>query len=441
LDIDITALTVLPLFIRGGSVILDADGTDGGNAGGLDDEPARFTINVGTADDDTVKHYLFQGGNLQLPPLAVAIEGGISFDLPMFFPDLDMPLDDGQGGPSGLSGNFSSLEELLLGNFDAPTAPNFAAVAGNLDLDDAFQLLVHGIQRLLPGLADAVDNIFETPLPLVGSSLADLTQFDFVGSFLPILTTQLNTELNSVGGTTKESIRDALQNALQSVVPGSTVTLDPSPLPGEALFQIQLGATIEQSIPLNDSLGPKALNLEVDGEIDIDFTWAINLGLGVSVNDGFFVEVDPNQPELSVILDVGFAPGTTLTGRLGFLEMTLTDQGTMLNAELEIDLLPDAGASRVTFAQLVAGEVGDVLDVTFNGNAVVAVQAELGTTFAGGIIPTLSTDFDFEWKLNSSADSLVTLERARASMLVNCLVRWQTNSSIRSMMYSSRLNR
>ena len=420
LDIDITALNVLPLFIRGGSVILDTDGADGDNDGERDDEPARFAIDVGTTapGDDATKHYLFDSGSLQLPPLAVVVEGGISLDLPMFFPTPAVPLDDGQGGPSGISGNVESLKELLLGNtgpFSGSvgnnvevTAPNFAAVAGNLDLEDAFQVLVHGIQRLLPGLANSVEKIFETPLPLIGTSLADLTEFDFVGSFLPTLTSQLQSELDSTGPT-KESIRAALESALQSVVPGSTVTLDPSSPLTEALFQIHLGALIEKSIAIGDRLGPKALGIEVDGAIDIDFTWAIDLGLGVSTVDGFFVEVDPSQPALSVDLDVGFAPGTTLTGKLGFLELELTDTGTMLAAGLVVDLLPGAGMTRVTFAQLVAGEVEDVLDVSFGGNAVVHVHAELGTTFAGGIIPSLATDFDFAWTINESG---VTLEHA-----------------------------
>ncbi len=413
LDIDITALNVLPLFIRGGQVILDTDGTDGG-----DNEPARFAIDVGTTapGDDTAKHYLFDSGSLQLPPLAVVVEGGISLDLPMFLPNESSPLDDGVGGPSGISGNVESLKELLLGNTGPfpgnvddnveVTAPDFAAVAGNLDLDDAFQLLVNGIQKLLPGLANSVNKIFETPLPLIGSSLSDLSEFDFVGSFLPTLTSQLQSELDSAGPT-KESIRAALQSALQSVVPGSTVTLDPTSPVTEALFQIHLGALIERSILIGENFGPKALGIEVDGAIDVDFTWAIDLGLGISTTDGFFVEVDPNQHALSVALDVGFAPGTTLTGKLGFLELELTDTGTMLAADLEIDLLP--GMTRVTFAQLVAGEVDDVLDVSFGGNAVVDVHAELGTTFAGGIIPSLATDFDFAWTINESG---VTLEHA-----------------------------
>ncbi len=407
IDVDITALKVLPLFIRDGKIILDSDGVDGGADGMPDNSPAQFTVDVnGEAAD---KEYLLTlAGAPRIPQFTVDLDAGVNVELPLFFPTETSPLDDGDPNTThALHVSVPDLEPLLGGDFSGVVevnVPDFAAAASNLGIGDGLRVILAGIQRLFPGIANKVQSVFDTPIPLVGKSLANLSNFDIVGSFLPALQSGLEAEFASNLAPTATAIEtvmnDALAGYLTSPVTISVNTSD------EVVFDLHLGKQVDSTLPID--LGVPALGFEIDADVDVSFGWSIDLGIGVSTSDGFFVEVAAGD-ELHVDLDVGFASGSSVKGTLGFLQVDLTDTNgeTQLSGDLGVNLVPVGAGTRIKILDLVSrdGGIGEMIDASLSFDATAGFEAELSAAFGGGVIPSILADFDASWSLGNAIPS------------------------------------
>ncbi|MEZ6098533.1 MAG: S8 family serine peptidase [Pirellulaceae bacterium] len=419
LDFDITALGIVPLFIRNGSVILDADGVDANADGFSDGEPARFSIDLpGGAG---TRHYLVGAGGLQAPPIQVQLDAGVDLLLPLFFPDESTPFDDGNSQTTNeFRVTVPDLAEVLAGNtsnVEISNPPDFAAVAGNIDLRDALRLLLSGIQRVFPGIARTVDGVLERPLPLIGSSLAELSSFDFVGGFLPSLENGLELAFDSVVAPQFTDIRDVLNNALASLLQQPVTFASTAQ---EVVYQIHLGDQISETIPIKADLGLPALGLDVDADVNVDFTWSLNLGLGVSLAEGFFLEIQDGtgqaNDEIHVGLNVGLANATALA-TLGFLQVEVTDQGTHLGGELSVNLAPSSDGTRIGFQELVASSsLSELVDVNLSGGAEARFGARLSSTFATGMLPSLLADFQAAWSLGNDTPTSAGFHNIRMDL-------------------------
>ncbi|MCC7333449.1 MAG: right-handed parallel beta-helix repeat-containing protein [Pirellulaceae bacterium] len=434
LDIDVTALEALPMFIRNGTIIFDADGVDDGNDGIRDNAPATFAVTVdGTAAD---KHYLFDAGTPSLPPLSVDVIAGLNVNLPMFFPDEDSPVNQSDPSmPAGVVAQVQSLADLFDGDTSEPNVvlevPDFATLLANLELSDALGLVVDGINLIFPGISDALSAIFDEPLPLIGTSLSELVATDVVATFLDALTADLEASLNdSATAASAAALRTVLEDSLSDVLfvdaggNRSDVEMtpaDPNDIEDEVVYRLHLGKTISRSIPVRADLGLPALGLDVDANLDVQLTWEIEIGIGVSKNDGFFLVIDPAKDEASVSVSAGFAPGSSFLATLGFLQMHMTDPSgqTQLAAEVTMnvnDALADT-SGRIGFADLLdaVGNPDTFADLNLTGDVLVDLQARLSDAYSEGGLPSLIADLNFGWTLNTSGSDLITANEASFS--------------------------
>ncbi len=93
----------------------------------------------------------------------------------------------------------------------------------------------------------------------------------------------------------------------------------------------------QDKINADFDLGLDALAFELDTSGGVELTWSynFNFGFGVSLQKGFFFQLNPNvtytnglptagTPEIGLALDVRLKPGTTLAGSLFFLNIAAT---------------------------------------------------------------------------------------------------------------------
>ncbi|MCA9160222.1 MAG: calcium-binding protein, partial [Planctomycetales bacterium] len=161
--------------------------------------------------------------------------------------------------------------------------------------------------------------------------------------------------------------------------------------------------------------------LDVDANLDVQLTWEIEIGIGVSKNDGFFLVIDPAKDEASVNVSAGFAPGSSFLATLGFLQMHMTDPSgqTQLAAEVTMnvnDALADT-SGRIGFADLLdaVGNPDTFADLNLTGDVLVDLQARLSDAYSEGGLPSLIADLNFGWTLNTSGSELITANEASFS--------------------------
>src|SRR6185436_4762207 len=128
--------------------------------------------------------------------------------------------------------------------------------------------------------------------------------------------------------------------------------------------------TFSPNLNLGFDLGFPGLNLALDGGINLQVGWNLGLGLGVSIKDGPYIDIDRKEggvskPELDLTLDATLASGTNLKGTLGFLQLVVNGSDanfvgdsspdpTQFHAEFAIDLTNsgDTSDKRLSFSEL-----------------------------------------------------------------------------------------
>ncbi|HEY6565037.1 MAG TPA: hypothetical protein VIY86_11105, partial [Pirellulaceae bacterium] len=361
-----------------------------------------------------------------LNQLTVGVTGGMQLSLPLFFPNPTTPLDDGVPGTGHIiTLTIPNLETLLTGLFSGnippgavtinADAPDLVAAAGNLDLNQILLALVDQFDFIFRKLDGALDKVLGYELPLVGVKLRDLPAFGSISDFVGTGSSALSGALT--GTYTPETVRAALQNALNGIIPASSVVLNLTS--GQALFHVVLGDAIHETVPLDADIGFAALGLDIDADLNVDFNWSIDFTMGASLNDGVFFQVG-QSPELQVGLNIGLAPGSMLTGTLGFLEMTITDDPahpTSLGGQFAIDFIdPGVGVfndGRVTTTELGSFDFAQMFNIQVAGGAAAHLDLELSSQYdldLGSLpftpedlppisLPTILADLDAEWSL------------------------------------------
>ena len=142
--------------------------------------------------------------------------------------------------------------------------------------------------------------------------------------------------------------------------------------------------------------------------------WKISIGFGLSFEDGFYLILDKNAPELLVDFDIALP--LTITGTLGFLELSATDKetyaphagtsGAGITFKVDVANSSDANDEKIGFSEF------GKLD--FDAGIAADAAAELGLTLGfGGVIPdevasgfpSLRSDFTFLWQIGSRVDT------------------------------------
>src|SRR5205085_8996854 len=146
-------------------------------------------------------------------------------------------------------------------------------------------------------------------------------------------------------------------------------------------------------------------------------------GLGVSLTDGLYADAAAVEaaglpvPELVVRLDVTPPANLHVTGRLGFLQLDITDTATApaegFHGTFTVDLQdpspagPAHHAGRLTFAVLTATDttLDDV--VTFGLDAEADLHLNLAASFQGNVnFPRVLVDFHLGWQFSLADPTL-----------------------------------
>ena len=281
------------------------------------------------------------------------------------------------------------------------TSPDIAAELAAFDFSGDLESILAGLDLLLRGLEDILDGeVLGVPLPLVGDKLQG------VGNVIRSFRTGLLDEIRTLPGKTPDLIEQAIVDALGPsglYLLAGNVVQDSGP--DHVQFNIPLQQTLQigvlDPLALDFDIGLPGLGLEVDGQVDITLIWSLDLRVGASRDEGFYIDTSvPN--EFSLTLDVTVST-LDATGSLGFLSLNVQDDAatpSRLSGDLMIDLVDPAGAlPRLTATELATSSPSDVVVIS-PVNLVADLNLGASVQFPGGFaaaFPSLLFDFHLGW--------------------------------------------
>ena len=401
----------LGIFVSGGVAAINEDGNPATT------NPAVFTVGLDSGGADG----RFEINELGTGIVNIGLVGGVSADLPLFFPTAGNPLGGSSPG-NELVITIPSLTAMLNGNVGSVTitTPDIAAQFSILDLLNNLGSVVDGLDAFLATVQSILDfEVFgNLSLPLIGGKLKDVAQFigEVRSTLLPAL--------GSPAGKTVELVQTALFNALGpnnldllvldpnfDGVAGLTFADVPfSTGSGEVFFDLELDQTLfTASTSIDFDIGIPALRLDVMGDVMVELAWNLDLGFGVSNTEGFFVDTSAAN-ELAVSLMVT-TPGLAAQGTLAFLQLDVEDfdpndpvdpdpanSETKLQLDFSVNLVDPGGGSRLTLNEIVspAFDLASMVNARATGSAQVNLHTVL--SFGGSaVFPSLAADFQLFW--------------------------------------------
>jgi Ca2+-binding RTX toxin-like protein/6-phosphogluconolactonase (cycloisomerase 2 family)/PKD repeat protein len=290
--------------------------------------------------------------------------------------------------------------------------------------------LSEGLGEFFDSLQTGFNGIFSR-LPLIGTTFEGAHFFsDFADNVMSLLVDLVDADSGS--------FIEGIQRTIYSVFGGYILDNNDDNLVNyddvligivndAVKFDIHLGGTIAATgLDLSFDVGLDALGLELamSGGLDLSVGWDLNLGFGIMLNGGlnpdFFLDTsDGNEAELR--LAAALTEGTTLSGSLGFLQLTATDivdqddiddetdPGDVPNPEgrtglfgsIGIDLRDpgyyvDNPTGRLTIDQMREWDLRKLIVGTVNAGADVNLHIVTGFDEAA-VFPSISTDLDIDW--------------------------------------------
>jgi Ca2+-binding RTX toxin-like protein len=375
---------------------------------------------------------LFNGVDADFGP---KFSGAIKANLPVFFPSDSVYLGDivlDISGANALMLNSSSFTLPDLGNPLVLQLPDFSFI--DLSLIDPFgsiPLLLDALDFFLQGLQDILDGeVFGLQLPLVGDSLA--AGADFIDKMRRDVLTPIRQFVDQAEDLGEELFGKLIEALLgtgsQGLMVGGQLLKDllglTSDFDGlglldgpvqtlqdavtqEYLWQFKLGNTYRPPLDIGFDLGFPALGLSMDAGLIIDIKWELALGLGINRADGAYLlmgghrDGDFKDAELLLTVNVALPQGANIEGRLGFLQVMITDRGTYFEGQFAVDLSngQDAADLKLSFAEL------GLMTASVSLSAEAKVDLGLVAQFNKGILPEtiqsllpkLQTGFYLHW--------------------------------------------
>lgn len=227
--------------------------------------------------------------------------------------------------------------------------------AGGYNGNNLKTALVNSIPTFLDQVKGYINNEVLKGLPIFADRLGIANPID---SLLDGFKSQIVNELNAI--TTPDITPDQAKDIIFNILgPDSTLKLlqdrngDGKIKPEDIDVQLKnndtqveiklkIGQTVKPSISLNEDLGLPFFGLKLNGGVtpNLGFEW--NLDFGVDQNNGFFLNTAGNDPELKLKLDAQLKDTNnqplTLNGKLGFLQVSATDQGSEFKGDFSVDL-------------------------------------------------------------------------------------------------------
>ncbi len=391
------ALGPLGALIIGGTAVLDGDCNPATTS-----DAATFT--VGLANDPTDGRYYFDEG-LGTSIVTADLAGMACATLPVYFPT---------------TSNYLGNIELQIADLsDVPgsitlTAPDINAQFGLLDLLDNLGGAIVGLTQMLADLQEGLSNqVFAAKLPLVGQHLRDGAHFfaDIHDVLAPYAMDGAATKnLQLVRQILFDVLGPAGLDLLEDATADMMITIDDvvvTTTVDSVQFDLLLGQDVELlNVPLDFDIGLDGLGLEVDGGVQVGLGFQMALAFGVDKTDFFYLDTSAAN-ELSVDLAIT-APGLTAAGRLGPLDLIVTDRTTSpssFTANFTVDLvdpIDPTNEDRLTYNDLVSGaSLADVFDARFSG--VADVNLDLVVSFGQQArFPSLAAEFNLDWQFTNT---------------------------------------
>ncbi len=418
-----------------GSIVLDADGVSGGVFS--NEQPASISI---TLPESSSLGGVYSLASLSEDDFTFTIDAEAGVDLPISFdlgssptqqslqirwPDLDS--FEFQILPAGSNINSSGGNQIVL--------PDLQAAVDGFDISDGIFALVSGLQGLFDLIDDYLgDQILGVPVPLIGSALQDAVSF--VDRFRDRLSDDLNAS-DLTAETARLVIFDTLGpgpagsglNVLGDLDGDNLITVEDVEFTltdSEAFYRIQITDSVtvaDGSVGID--VGVSALGLDIEGDLDLQFDYAIDVGFGVSESEGVFVEFFAgDEITLVVAAQVDDLLGQAKLGPLGITARTLDvseltdDQRSRsrlepgdpvsetingVRGEFQIDL----GVGRMSLTDLVNPAALDIsARVAMVGSLYLQVETLLGGDDAG--LPSIRADVNVNWdRVDEPIENLV----------------------------------
>jgi len=282
--------------------------------------------------------------------------------------------------------------------------------------DPGLNQLIASLDGMVTGLEDYLDTLqsliqsevfLNNNLPLLGDKLQQVDKFI---DNLEKVDTAVNTlqkavdDIQALGAAaTSENIKTILFDALgtngldllQNLDTNNQITKEDILITNSNEIKIRLnfGDSESYEIPFADSLGLPGLQLSIDGNAKVDLTFDASFTFGFHKDNGFFLDTSA-QDELSIGLEASL-PNSTATGKLGFLQLDVTDKGSKLNTTFSVDL-DDANQDNLLTASEINTKLTGGADVNLN----------LVTSFNGAKdLPSIHSDLDLDWSLDNASSA------------------------------------
>lgn len=373
---------------------------------GDDTKPAAFTVALEDGGDGRI--YFSELATLSTSDVLVSLDGEANLNMPFEFPP-GTPIDD------PLDVTVPDLAALLRGDPDpviVNSYPDFNAVLANLDLSGDLSSLLNGLSQLLSLLQAGMNNgAFARNVPLIGDKLDDAANVierfrtDLLAEIQPFIDDPTGKTLPMVRSRLAEALGPAGLNVLADGPDAGTevnatdvgLFLDSLTNPQEFRFDLNLQRTTNRSLGFDFDLGLPALGLSMNADVNfaVEAGFKLKTGFGFLKGTGAYLRVqEPNELEVDVNVTM---PGLAARGRLGFLQLDVTDDNSFFDANFRFDLTSNDG--RLTVAELTNSTFNAKLD----GGAKADVNLKLALSYdAQANFPRLFADLNLDWAFGNA---------------------------------------
>ncbi len=255
--------------------------------------------------------------------------------------------------------------------------------------------------------------VLSVKLPIIGDGLQE------VGGFVSKLRSSIAGSISSpsalIGTNAVNNLRNILFNTLSGIDNGflgdrngdGLINLNDVGVVSSATsvqYDLRLGGSIAVPANLDFDLSLPGLGLSLDNaKISLASSFSFDVSVGVDKSKGAYFKLAPTKTDdlkLSVSASLSQA---TLTGKLGFLQLAVTNQNSIVSGNFNVDLqVPGSGFFYLSDLSSVA-DIG--INASFNG----AVDVDLGleASFGGSAkFPRLRTGLSLDWAFaNASTTS------------------------------------
>ena len=196
-------------------------------------------------------------------------------------------------------------------------------------------------------------------------------------------------------------------------------------------FDILIGQAGTESTDLDFDLAIPGIDLATDGSPTVEGSWHLDLGFGMTKDDGFFIDTDSTDEFFAGVeanLDGPSQPGApALSGRLAIIGVDIYDgtedlpacedtlasdtdgcatSGSSLPAsEVTADFTVDLSGvddDILTFGEMTGASVSDVVTLTADANADLNLHLESMIADTGASLPRIYADLELDWRWNNT---------------------------------------